>query len=92
METAAPRTSLVAQVKDQRPVNVNDVVEDIETMKGVIAFLIDVGCTGAFSRDNGLGISPEGEIGLTFILRSVVDELDKISSCCAANLQPKASN
>lgn len=92
MATAAPRTNQAPQVKDQSPVSVTDVCEDIETMKGVIAFLIDVGCTGAFSRDNGLGISPDGEIGLTFILRTVVDELDKISSCCAANLQPKAPN
>lgn len=92
MKTAAPSIGPATQVNDQRPVSVTDVCENIETMKNVIAFLIDVGCTGAFSRDNGLGISPEGEIGLTYILRSVVDELDKISSCCAANLQPKALN
>ena len=92
METAAPRTNQAPQAKDQNPVSVTAVCEDIETMKGVIAFLIDVGYTGAFSRDNGLGISPDGEIGLTFILRTVVDGLDKISSCCGANLQPKAPN
>lgn len=92
MGTKAPVTSPVAQVKNQLPVDVENICEDIETVKGVIAFLMDVGCTGVFSRADGMGISPEGEVGLGFILHSTFKELDKISNCCAANLQPKASN
>lgn len=92
MATTSPITSPANNLNDNCPVSVADVCLDIETVKGVIAFLVDVGCTGAFSRANGLGISQDGEIGLTYILRSIADELDKISSCCAANLQPKATN
>lgn len=73
-------------------VDINDVCEDIETVKGVVLFLADVGCRGAFGRDNGLGISPEGEIGLNFILATVARELDRISSYCAANLRPRTTN
>jgi hypothetical protein len=92
MATTALITSPATNANDNCSISVNDVCLDIETVKGVIAFLVDVGCTGAFSRTNGQGISQDGEVGLTYILRSIADELDKISSCCAANLQPKATN
>lgn len=91
MGSKAPVTKPESEIIDRRA-SVNDVCEDIETMRGVVEFLVDVSCTGLFSREGGIGLSEHGEIGLTFILRSVAGELDKISRCCAANLQPKASN
>ncbi|MDD2467377.1 MAG: hypothetical protein PHI97_25615 [Desulfobulbus sp.] len=91
MGAAEPITKTENKVTNLYPaVSVADVCEDIETIKGVISFLADVGCTGLFSGENGIRISEEGDIGLTYILRNVADELDKISSCCAANLAPKA--
>jgi hypothetical protein len=91
MAAGGPITRTESKVTNLHPaLSIADVCSDIETIKGVISFLVDVGCTGVFSGENGIKISEEGDIGLTYILRNVADELDRISSCCAANLTPKA--
>ncbi|MGD9948643.1 MAG: hypothetical protein AB7U29_09215 [Desulfobulbus sp.] len=91
MATAEPITRAESKMTNLHPtLSVADVCSDIETIKGVISFLADVGCTGVFSGEGGIRISEDGDIGLTYILRNVADELDRISSCCAANLTPKA--
>lgn len=91
MGDAKPITKTGSKLTNCHPAtSIADVCTDIETIKGVISFLVDVGCTGVFSRECGVGISEDGEVGLNYILRNVADELDRISSCCAANLQPKA--
>lgn len=92
MGTAAPAKTEAATRSCQEPVSLTDICDELNEMKGVVAFLADVGCRGAFGRSDGMGLSEDGEVGLNYIFRGLAQGLDRISNYCEANLIANGSH